>query len=83
MSLRKSQSFCSPSMNPDTAASQLNADLSIALDRHAPLKQRTRMVGKFDSRWLSSEDIEARKEQIIIIIIIKLTIYMAPYAQTN
>ena len=45
--LRKSQSFCSPPMNPDTSASQLNADLSTALDRHAPLKTRTRRIGKF------------------------------------
>ena len=38
-SLNKSQSFCSPQLDPDSAVSQLTADLIVVCDKHLKHEQ--------------------------------------------
>ena len=63
MSLRQTASFTTLSSDPDIAAEQLTQDLKVVLERHAPLKSRTRRVGSSDMRWMTPEANSARKER--------------------
>ena len=56
------KSWTSPSDDPDEAAYHLDADLKLALDRHAILRRRRRRLGKRVD-WLSQAAIEARCER--------------------
>ena len=63
MSLRQTASCTTPSSDPDIAVEQLTRNLKAVLERHAPLKSRTRRVGSSDMRWMTPEAISARKER--------------------
>ena len=54
-SVRTWKSMLSPSADLDDAVRQLDADLTAALDRHAPLRKPTKRPSKHDSRSLSPE----------------------------
>jgi len=61
--LRSSSSVVDPSDDPDTIVRQLDADLGAVLDRLAPMRTRTRRCGKPETRWLSEEVVQAKRNR--------------------
>ena len=59
--VRTSKSMPSPSAGLDDAMRQLDADLTAALDRHAPLRKRTKRSSTHDIPRLSPEAITAKQ----------------------
>lgn len=60
--IRRSVIFLSPPLTVDDYAAQLRSDVVTALDNLAPIKRRTRRVGRPTARWMS-DGARARKRE--------------------
>ena len=61
--LRKIDSLTRPSLEADEAVRQLDVDITLGLNRFAPVRTKTRRLGRHSNAWLSTEANEAKRER--------------------
>ena len=61
--LRHTVSFSGASSDVDEAVHQLEQDIIRGLDQFAPIRVKTKRLGRLDDKWLTTEANEAKQER--------------------